>query len=307
MNKKKIVVFGCQQIAVDFINFLLTLRDVDVSLIVTYELPLDKTYGYKSVIEEFTKKGMNVKMPSSINAAIIREIENIRPDAIFSVYYRKIFPAKVLELPKVGCINIHPALLPFYRGPVPTAWAIMNGEKYFGITIHYMDAGVDTGDILVQKKYGISEEETGYELYTRAMRSGARLLMDNFHKIMEKQIVPRRQKGTGSYYGKMHWRHIIDWKKKAEDIRNMIRVHARPYNTAEALLLNRYVLINKTTVVNGGKYVLQGPGKIVDILKDKRLVVSCADGFLRLEEYDIFPKLSVMEEEIYLKKGNSFD
>nr|CAJ71368.1 similar to methionyl-tRNA formyltransferase [Candidatus Kuenenia stuttgartiensis] len=307
MIKKKIVVFGCQQIGVDFIDFLLTREDIEISLVVTYELPMDKTYGYKSVLEEATKRGLKVINPNRITESLIQEIKEINPYVIFSIYYRKIFHRELLKIPEIGCINIHPSLLPEYRGPVPTAWALMNGEKFFGITIHHMDEGTDTGDILVQEQYEIFDNETGYELYTRTMKLGAEMLKRNFYKILNKEIKPYKQSGIGSYYGKKLGKYTIDWQDKAEYIRNMIRVHAKPYNPAEALLLNRYVIINKATIIRDEKYVLQGAGKIVDILEDKKLIVSCVDGFLRLNEYEIFPKLTEIEEEIYLKIGNKFD
>lgn len=307
MEKRKIVVFGCQQIAVGFIRFLLAQRDIEIPLVLTYELPLDKTYGYKSVFEEASKDGLNVKKPKELTASVITEIQRISPDVIFSVYYRKIFSEKLLQIPPLGCINVHPSLLPHYRGPVPTAWAIMNAEKYFGITLHYMDKQIDTGDILIQKRFEIFDDETGFELYTRAMKLGVEMLKENFYKILNKELTPYKQSGVGSYYGRSTWRYVIDWQDKAENIRNMIRVHAKPYNPAESLLLNRYMLINKATIVNNEKYTLQGPGKIVDVLEDKKLVISCSDGFLRLDEYEIFPPLTKIEEGIYLKAGNRFE
>lgn len=307
MIKKRIVVFGCQQIAVDFIEYLLTLNDIEIPLVVTYELPLDKTYGYKSVLEEAMKMELKVKNPSKITESLIKEIKDINPNCIFSVYYRKIFPKELIEIPKSGCINIHPSLLPKYKGPVPTAWAIKNGEKEFGVTIHYMDCGIDTGNILVQNKYEIFDDETGFELYTRAMSLGAKMLKENFYKILNNELKPQKQSGIGSYYGKKQWRYTIDWQQKADDIRNTIRVHSKPYNPAETLLFNRYVLINKASIIRDAKYILNGPGKIVAILEDKKLVVSCADGFLKLDEYEIFPPLTKSEEDIYLKIGNKLN
>ena len=156
----KVVIFGCQQIAVDFISFLKN-NNVSIPLIITYELPLDKTYGYESVIEKFSNGETEVLNPKSVNINIINKVKSINPDIIFSIYYRKILPKSLLKIPRLGCINIHPSLLPKYRGPIPTAWAIENGESEFGITIHYMDEGIDTGDILVQKEYQILENETG--------------------------------------------------------------------------------------------------------------------------------------------------
>lgn len=298
----KVVIFGCQQIAVDFISFLLK-KNIKISLIVTYELPLDKTYGYESVIEKFSGTDIEVQNPNSINLNLIKKVQSINPDIIFSIYYRKILPKSLLKIPRLGCVNIHPSLLPKYRGPIPTAWAIENGETYFGITIHYMDHGIDTGDILVQKDFQIFENETGYELYTRAMKLGVNLLEQNFEKILNKKLTPFPQKGISSYYGKKNGKYTIDWKNTAININNKIRVHAKPFNSAETLLFNRYVLIDKATIIEDEKYTAQGCGRIVDIINEK-LVISCAEGCLMLEDYTIVPKLNNEEKKIYFKIGN---
>lgn len=302
----KVIVFGCQQIVVDFIRYIKDLSYVTIPLIVTYELPLDKTYGYESVFERATEIGLTVVNCDRISESLINNIKIIEPDIIFSVYFRAIFPEALLNIPRLGCINVHPSLLPDYRGPTPTAWAIINGEKEFGITIHYMDKGIDTGDILIQKKDAIGYDETGYELYTRAMKLGAQLLIENFDKIINREIASFKQIDIGSYYGKKTGRYIIDWQQKCDVIRNLVRVHSKPYNPAETMLFNRYILVNKVTVIKDSKYIPQGVGKIVDILPGKKLIVSCVDGCLRLDDYEIFPSLTEDEKKIYFRIGAKF-
>ena len=305
--KTKIVLFGCQEIAVNVIDYLVSLDSIDLPFIVTYELPLDKTYGYKSVLEKAKKIGINVIMPKQITSEVIQTIKNIQPDIILSVYYRKILPKELIDIPKLGCVNIHPSKLPYYRGPVPTAWAIQNGEKAFGITIHYVDEGIDTGDILVQNEYPIEYDDTGYSLYVKAMSLGDEMIKENLVDIIAQKITPVPQKGIGTYYGKKNGKHTINWKQKAEDIRNIIRVHAKPFNPAETILYNHYVLINKAEVIRDERYLAQGAGKIVDILDNEKIVVSCADGCLLLQEYEIVPHLKDEYKPVYLKIGNKFD
>jgi len=304
---KKIVVFGCQQIAVDFIRFIQAQSDVEISLIVTYELPLDETYGYESVIKSFSNSGIELLSPLKVNKSLVEKVKEIAPDYIFSIYYRKILPSSILTIPKFSCINIHPSLLPEYRGPIPTAWAIERGEKYFGISIHLMDEGIDTGDILVQEKYKIKDGETGFELYTRGMKLGFQLLSKNFKSIIGNKITPKPQKGLGSYYGKKNGKYKISWQEDATKINNMIRIHALPYNQAECSLYNRYILINKARPIYDDNYISQGCGRIVDIIDDNKLVISCAVGCLILDDYKIVPELNKKEKNIYLKIGNKLD
>lgn len=302
-----VVIFGCQQIAVDFMKYLRTLKNVEISLIVTYELSFDKIYGYASVLEEATKIGLNVKNLKNLDSALIDDVRSLNPDIIFSVYYRKILSRELLQLPRRGCVNIHPGLLPKYRGTTPTAWAIQNGETTFGITIHYMDEGIDTGDILVQQEFPIFAEETGYELYTRSMKLGAEMLKENFYNIVNQELTPRKQVEPGSYYGKRASKYTIDWQQKAEDIKNLVRVLAKPYNSAEAILFNKYILINRVSIIRDPKYPAQCVGKIVNILDNDRLVVSCADGCLVLEDYEVVPALKDGEKELILRIGNKFE
>jgi methionyl-tRNA formyltransferase len=302
----KVVVFGCQQIAVDVLGYLIGKNDVDLSLVITYELPLDKTYKYKSVSDYCKENGIPVINPKLVSDNVVRKVLDIEPDIILSIYYRKIFPQTLINIPKLGCINIHPSKLPNYRGPVPTAWAIENGEEEFGITIHYMDCSIDTGDILVQKVYPIFDDETGYELYTRAMKLGSELLNNNYDAIVSGKIVARPQVGEGSYYGKKTGKYTIDWKKSVSEIRNLIRVHAKPFNPVETILFNRYFLINHAERYDLPEKPLQGGGIIVRILPENQLVVSCADGYLKITDFEIAPSITDEEQKIYFMEGNRF-
>jgi methionyl-tRNA formyltransferase len=302
----KIIIFGCQKIAIDCIDYLSTLNNIEISLVYTYDLPLDTTYGYKSVIEKCKELNILCKKPLKIDKFVINEIENINPDFIFSIYYRKIFPKSIFKISKNIPINMHPSLLPNYRGPVPTAWTIRNGEKETGFTIHQMDEGIDTGDILIQKRIKIGDDETGFELYEKCMTIGAELFINNFEKIINKSLKPKKQVGIGSYYGKLKGKHTIDWQNSVKYIKDMIRVHAAPFNTAESTLYNHYFFINKVSIINNPNYVLQGPGRIIDIVEGHP-IVSCADGFLKLEKFDIYPHLSKKEKNVYMKIGNKFN
>ena len=119
---------------------------------------------------------------------------------------------------------------------------------------------------------------------------GAEMLREYLDPVIEGQLEPRPQQGPGSYYGRLDDQAIIDWRQKAEAVRNLIRVRAKPYNPTETLLLSRYLFVNKASFYEGNAHQVQRPGRIVEILDGDRLVVSCADGFLVLDEYDIYPQ-----------------
>ena len=303
---KKVVLFGCQQIAVDFISYLRTRQDVELSLVLTYELPLDKTYGYQSVVEVCQENNIDYYSSTSIPSHAEEKIKSISPDLIMSVYYRRIIPENIFSLARRGAFNIHPSLLPHYRGPVPTMWAIENGETEFGITIHKIDKGIDTGSIAYQEKYPIYDDDTGYSLYVRAMDLGAKMLALNFDSLIHSQCELRKQQGIGSYYGKYKGKGIINWAQPVERVRDFIRARAKPFNPAQTQLLNSYVFINRASAIRSDNYPAQPPGRIIEVESDGAILVSCAEGCLRVEDYAIYPTLDKVAREIYLKKGVSF-
>ena len=306
-NKKiKCVIFGCEQLTVDFMRFLKKQKDVELTLVVTCEFLEDRLYGYESIIQEGEKLKIPVINCKSITESLVKKVVSLQPDIIFSLFYRRILPPAIIKLPPLGCINVHPGKLPQYRGFSPAVRALLNGQKTFGITIHQMDQGLDTGDILTQKEFPIDADETGFEIHLRSMGLCLKLLKENFHKIINKEIIPRKQNGRGSYYGAMSSSRLIDWQQKGTRIRNLVRVNAKPYRSMHTFMLNKYFFINKAAVVNGKRRPEQLPGKIVDVLKNDRLVVSCADGYLMLEDYEAVPKFTKSEKSIYLNVGNFF-
>lgn len=304
---ERVILFGCQAISIEILKFMHSLKSVDVLRVITYELPSDISRGQESIKTVATDLGIPVSSPSGISEELIDEIEGLQPDLIVSAYYRKIFPARLIDLPRLGIVNIHPSLLPYYRGPVPTAWAIVNNEKDFGVTIHKVDSGIDTGDILVQASYPIGDEETGFELYLRAMSLGAELFAQNFNNIIENKITPTKQPRGGSYYGKLKLRKNLDWKQSAIDIKNNVRVHAYPYNPIESILGSKYFFINRVSIVDSADHVIQLPGRILEVKSDGTFLVSCSDGVIHVLDYSVFPPFTDIERGIYLMPGRAFE
>ncbi|MBP9922008.1 MAG: methionyl-tRNA formyltransferase, partial [Clostridia bacterium] len=123
-----------------------------------------------SPVKEFAiEKNIKIYQPLKVknNIEFIQEIKDLNPDIICVVAYGKILPKEILEIPKLGCINVHGSLLPRYRGAAPIQWAILNGDKTTGITTMYMDIGMDTGDMILKEEVDIGEDETTGELWKR--------------------------------------------------------------------------------------------------------------------------------------------
>jgi methionyl-tRNA formyltransferase len=139
--------------------------------------------------------GLTVEQPEKIkaNVELRSRLEEIRPDAIVVVAYGRIIPQWMLELPRFGNINVHGSLLPKYRGAAPIQWAVANGESETGVTTMRLDAGLDTGDVLLMERMAIGADTTAAELYPQLAQMGAKLLVRTLEGLADGSITPRPQ------------------------------------------------------------------------------------------------------------------
>ena len=304
--KKKIVIFGCQKITSNLINFLSKKKNIELSLVVTYELPHDLASTGIDLVKLCKQKKIKVKICKKIDKNIEEEIKKIKPDLIISSYYRKILSKAIWSASKIISINIHPSLLPFYRGPVPTAWALINREKYTGVTIHKLNEKIDGGDILFQKRFKIGRFETGYELHIKSMKKGFSLFKKNFNRLINNKIKLYKQQLGGSYYGPKNDFEFINWKQKSEEIDALVRMRAHPFNVAQTTMYNKYFFINSVKILNS-KFLIQKPGIILKVNNDGSFNVSTSNGSLLVKDYTVVPKFkNIKEKKLYIKKGSSF-
>ena len=150
-----------------------------------------------SPVKEFAiEKNLKVFQPEKIkkNEEFISQIKDMNPDVICVVAYGKILPKEILDIPKLGCINVHGSLLPKYRGAAPIQWAVLNGDKKTGITTMYMDIGMDTGDMILKQEVEIGEDETTGELWDKLSKIGGELLVETLKQI-ENGTAPREKQG----------------------------------------------------------------------------------------------------------------
>ena len=181
-----------------------------------------------SPVKEYaTKKNIPVYQPEKVrnNTEFINKIKVLAPDVICVVAYGKILPKEILEIPKLGCINVHASLLPKYRGAAPIQWAILNGDKTTGITTMYMDIGMDTGDIILTEKTQIGDEETTGELWERLSIMGGKVLVRTLKSIENGTVLRTKQSGDFTLAPMLNKEMAkIDWKNKtAQEIHNLVR------------------------------------------------------------------------------------
>ena len=183
--------------------------------------------AYSPVKEFALEKGLKIYQPIKIrnNTEFLDEIKNLKPDVICVVAYGKILPKEVLEIPKLGCINVHGSLLPKYRGAAPIQWAVLNGDKITGITTMYMNEGMDTGDMILKEEVEIGPEETTGELWQKLSKIGGEILVKTL-KLIEEGKAPREKQTEEASLAPMLNKEmaLIDWENfDVNKIHNLIR------------------------------------------------------------------------------------
>lgn len=173
------------------------------------------------------EKNIPIYQPLKIknNIELINILKNLKPDIICVVAYGKILPKEILEIPKIGCINVHGSLLPKYRGAAPIQWAVINGDKTTGITTMYMDEDMDTGDMILKKEIEICDNETTGELWNKLSKIGADLLVETLEKI-ENNTAPRIKQSGEFTMAPMIDKQIskIKWNEQtSKQIKNLTR------------------------------------------------------------------------------------
>jgi len=137
----------------------------------------------------------SLKAPETVEA-----LRSLEPDVLLSILFERIFPQEVLRIPSQAALNFHPAPLPRYAGIAPTFWVLSNGEQETGVTLHYMDEGIDTGEIYSQKRIEITPHESVHSLYLRCCAAGSDLLSDSLEMMLRNRWQRTPQQEGGTYF-----------------------------------------------------------------------------------------------------------
>lgn len=192
----------------------------------------DKPVGRKQVLTAppvkvlAESKGIPVYQPRTLrDEAVQADIRALAPELIVVVAYGRILPPEVLEVPPLGCINLHVSLLPKYRGAAPVQWAVINGDAETGVSIMYLDEGLDTGDILTVAPVAIGPEETSGELFDRVTAVGARVLCETLPRIAAGTLTPTPQDHAAATMAPMLTKELAQfrWEESAAHIHNWVR------------------------------------------------------------------------------------
>ena len=225
----RILFCGTPQFAVPTLKHLLAQPEFEILAVITQpDRPRNRGRQISSspVKEVALAAKLPVHQPEKIRAAEVQELlQSYSPEFIVIIAYGQIIPARLLPIPKHGWINLHASLLPKYRGAAPINWAIVNGETRTGLTTMRIDAGMDTGDILLQREFEIDAKETAPELSARLSEAGAPLMAETLRGLAAGKITPRPQDHSQATLAPMLKRDDgrIDWTRNAREIYNRMR------------------------------------------------------------------------------------
>ena len=225
MEKLKVIFMGTPEFAVASLSALSEVAEV---ILVVTQPDRPRGRGQKlqpSPVKVFAEKNsLPILQPQKIKSPeVVAELKKFPADVIVVVAFGQILSQEILDLPKFGAINVHASLLPKYRGAAPIEWSLINGETVTGITTMQMDAGLDTGDILLKTEVEISAEMILPELREKLQDAGAKLLVETLQQI--KNLKPVKQDNALSNYAPMLTKDLgrIDWQKSAQEIHNLVR------------------------------------------------------------------------------------
>lgn len=282
----KLVFFGTSGFALEALKRLKKTKHVILAVITQPDRPAGRHLKIMpSPVKEWVLKN-NIECCQPDNLYEIEpNLRNLQADLFIVVDYGKMLPEDIIKIPKYFSMNIHPSLLPKYRGAAPVNWVIIKGETETGVTIFRLNEGLDTGDIILKKRFKIDEKDTNLTLEYKLSLMGAEMLVEALKIIEEGKVefisqdehlsayAPKLKKETG----------VIDWMKEAKDIYNLIRgtqgwpgaftkYKNKKLKIYEAGLIIREVNFKRNTQ----------PGEIVSLGKDGSIIVATGKGYLSI-------------------------
>lgn len=258
------------------------------------------------------KNKLTIFQPEKVREkAMVSQIKHLEPDVIVVIAFGQILPRSILDIPPFGCFNIHPSLLPKYRGAAPIQWALINGETETGITIMLLDEGEDTGNIILQQPSIINPETDAITLHQQLGNLAPNLLVQALRKLKAQRPMTQPQNDSLATYApqltKEHGK--INWNKSAVEILNLVRGTAIWPKAHARLQNNLHVKILSCSIIPTSNDVTFPPGTI-EITRNKQITVHTAQGKLALDKVQPATKNKMSAHDFvngyHVKTGDRF-
>jgi methionyl-tRNA formyltransferase len=282
-SSRKALVFGYSEVGYACLELLIR-RGVNVVGVFTHEDDPGERQWFRSVSQLAQQHGIRCFHFASLNDLAVERLvrEELRPDLIFSFYYRHMIPMKLLETARLGAFNMHGSFLPRYRGKAPVNWAILNGEDHTGATLHHMIAKPDAGDIVDQERVPIGKRDTVAEVMARVVEAAQRVLDRQLSALLLGTAPRHSQDAVQATYfgGRKPEDGRIDWSWPSLKIFNLVRAVTRPFPGAFADLSDGRRLVVWWAELESRQ------GKPGEVLQQQPLIIATGDGALRITDLE---------------------
>lgn len=258
-----------------------------VQLVIT---PSSPSENYKLLEETTGKYNITLIIDENVNSAVIKEcLMKIKPDLVISAHLRKILHKEIFSQASKGAINVHPSLLPKYRGLSPQHQAILHGDEESGVTIHYIDEDVDTGEIIIQKKFPVSKDEYIIQVQSKMLDIYKEIVVEALNLIENKSFKPVKQDmSEQSYFGPLKKAdRKIDLSGSIQDVYRLIRAVSLPYKGA---FYKNFTIWAAQIPGPSAEAGLQSKYPEIGFYFDKaadEIVIRMKDGFLISNDFEI--------------------
>ncbi len=288
-NPLRIIFMGTAEIACPVLKELAAHHDFQIAAVVSQP---DRPKGRKLTVQPSPVKTTALDLDLPIlqpnrcrEESFLAELKNLKPDLIAVMAYGQILPSAILELPPLGCMNVHTSLLPKYRGAAPIQWAIWNGDSETGVTITRMDAGLDTGDILSAEKIPITATDTAQTIHDRLGMIGADLLVKTIHGFANGEIIPTPQTSEGVTLARKITREDgrLDWSKTAHHLGCQVRALTPWPGTFSEWVCGDTTTHIKIWTAEPTEAPDVEPGQVMKADREG-IVITCGKGALRILE-----------------------
>lgn len=288
-SKIRTVFMGTSDFAVPALEALVKSGFIDLIAVVTQP---DKPAGRNLELQPppikvaALKNNLQILQPlKAREPGFIEKLAQYKPELIVVAAYGQILPQAILDIPPFGCLNVHASLLPEYRGAAPIQWALINGDTETGVTIMKIDAGLDSGAILTQRRVQILDTDNAQTLHDRLARVGSELLVETIPPYIEGKIIPQPQDHSKATYTKKITKEDghIDWKLSAREIVNRIRAFTPWPGAYSFLQKDDKRLMIKILEAEPIDLNCDTPGKVISVAKN-HFIVCCGKGALKINQ-----------------------
>ncbi|QVN04233.1 bifunctional UDP-4-amino-4-deoxy-L-arabinose formyltransferase/UDP-glucuronic acid oxidase ArnA [Pseudomonas rhodesiae] len=273
----KAVVFAYHDIGCAGIEALLN-AGYDIAAVFTHADDPKENNFYGSVAQLCARNGIPVHAPEDANHPLwVERIAKLKPDYLFSFYYRNLLSEALLGTASKGAFNLHGSLLPKYRGRAPANWVLVNGETETGVTLHRMVKRADAGAILAQQKVTIERSDTGLTLHAKLRDAATTLLRDALPQLAAGKLTETAQDDSqATYFGRRTAADgKLEWKKPAEELFNLVRAVTQPYPGAFCAVGEHKLIVWQAEVVKGNDGL--APGRVISV---NPLRIACGEDSL---------------------------